>query len=370
MASIYWCGMDVHRDTVMVAVFEDDAREPLWVKRVENDLRKLRRLFARLGKDGEVRACYEASGAGYVLQRAMSEWGHGCEVVAPSLVPKRPGDRRKHDRKDAMELGRLYRADQLVTIHVPTKAQERVRDLVRCRRTLQKEVLRCRHYVLKFLSRRGLVYRESTNWTHRHHDWLRRVLKGDELATEDVVVLGEYLALLEYTSSRRDEMDRRIEELALSPAYQLAVGRMRCFKGINTTAAMVLATEICDWRRFASPGHVMSYLGLVPSEHSSGNRERRGPITKAGNSHCRHVLIQAAWCYRHRPNLGRVLKQRQQGQPPEVVAHSWKAQHRLHKLYCRLAYRKCSQVAVVAVARELAGFLWAVMQEADIEKAA
>jgi len=362
--------MDVHRDTVVVAVLANDGEQPLWVKRLESDPRKLRRLFGKLGKDGEVRACYEASGAGYVLQRAMSEWGHGCEVVAPSLVPKRPGERRKHDRKDAEELARLYRAGQLVTIHVPTPQQESVRDLVRCRRTLQKEVLRCRHYVLKFLSRRGLVFRQGSNWTQRHHAWLRARLKDDELGAEDVVVLGEYLALLEYTAARRDELDRRIEQLALTPAYRYAVGALRCFKGIDTIGAMVLATEINDWRRFQTPGQMMSYVGLVPSERSSGSTERRGGITKAGNSHCRHILVQAGWCYRHRPHLGRDLKHRQQGQPPDVVAHAWKAQHRLHKLYCRLAYRKCSQLAAVAVARELVGFLWAVMQHVDRKAAA
>ena len=168
---------------------------------------------------------------------------------------------------------------------------------------------------------------------------------------------------------RRDELDRRIEALALEPSYREAVGRLCCLKGISTQAAMVLATEIGDFRRFGHPGKLMAYVGLVPSEHSSGGTRRQGSITKAGNSRVRHVLVQAAWSYRFPPRRGAVLKRRQQGQPPEAIAHSWKAQHRLHKVFSNLAFRKNSRIAAVAVARELAGFVWALMQDtpADIE---
>ena len=181
-------------------------------------------------------------------------------------------------------------------------------------------------------------------------------------------MFGEYLSLLEYKISRREDLDGQIEELALSPLYRPAVDRLRCFRGISTIAAMTLATEIGDWRRFEAPGQLMAYLGLVPSEHSSGDRERRGAITKAGNSRCRHVLVQAAWSYRHRPAVGLELKKRQRGQPPEVIGHAWKGQHRLYKLYHRIAAKKSSNIAVVAVARELVGFLWAVMQQLENEQ--
>ncbi|MCH9047169.1 MAG: IS110 family transposase [SAR324 cluster bacterium] len=166
----------------------------------------------------------------------------------------------------------------------------------------------------------------------------------------------------------RPHLDEQIERLALSPLYKPVVDRLRCFRGISTIAAMTLATEIGDWRRFERPGQLMAYLGLVPSEHSSGNRERRGPITKAGNSRCRHVLVQAAWHYRHRPTVGLELRRRQHDHPPEVIGHAWKAQHRLYKLYHRIAAKKSSNIAVVAVARELVGFLWAVMHELEIEQ--
>jgi transposase len=370
MSRNLYVGMDVHKDSVMIAVLPEGTREPIQVERLTNDLKKLRRFFDRLGRKGRIRACYEASGAGYVLHRELRAWGYECEVIAPSLIPTRPGHRRKHDRYDATELVRLYRAGELVTIRIPSAEEERVRDLVRCRETFQREILKSRHYVLKFLRRRGLVYRAGTNWTLKHWEWLRSLLKGGALEGADAVALGEYLALLEYKLQRRDELDGRIEELALEPQYEAACARLRCFRGIDTHAAMVLKTEVGDFLRFESPRHLMAYFGLVPREHSSGERERRGSITKAGNSHCRHVLVQAAWSYRHKPAASTALKQRQQGQSPQVVAHAWKAQHRLNKVYHRVAHRRGHHIAVVAVARELVGFLWATMRELELEQRA
>lgn len=369
-SSIIWIGMDVHKDTVMVAVFRGDAREAEVVQQLPNDLRKLRRFFQRWQARGEIRACYEASGAGYVLHRELTGWGLHCDVVAPSLTPVRPGEQRKHDRRDAIQLGRLYRAGELVTIRIPTPAEERVRDLVRCRQCFQREILRSRHYILKFLRRRGFIFREGSPWRRKHRRWLESLLHEEKLAPEDRAVFGEYLALLDYKISRRDDLDEQIARIAFSTSYRPLVERLCSFRGISTLAAMTLATEIGDWRRFERPGQLMAYLGLVPKEHSSGDRDRKGPITKAGNSRCRHVLVQAAWRYRLRPAMGVDLKKRQKGQPPRVIAHAWKAQHRLYKLYHRIANRKSSQIAVVAVARELVGFLWAVMKDLEEQKAA
>ena len=362
-----YVGMDVHKDSVMIAVLPAGVAEPTLVKRLSHEPRGIRRMLDRLAREHEVRACYEASGAGYVLERMIRRWGHECEIVAPSLIPRRPGERRKHDRKDAEELARLYRAGELVSVRVPTEREERVRDLVRCREVFQREALRSRHYILKFLARRGLVYREGQNWTGKHFAWLREIQRDAVLETEDHKAFGEYLALLEYKLDRRDELDRQIEALAVEPSYKEAVGRLCCLKGISTQAAMVLVTEIGDFRRFEHPGKLMAYVGLVPSEHSSGGSRRQGSITKAGNSRVRHVLVQAAWSYRFPPRRGEVLKRRQQGQPPAAIAHSWKAQHRLHKVFKRLAFRKNNQIAAVAVARELAGFVWALMHESVAE---
>lgn len=368
--SMIYLGLDVHKEAITIAVLPADAPTPTRVERLPNDLAKLRRYCARLAGEGELRACYEASGAGYVIHRAMREWGYACDVIAPSLIPTKPGQQRKHDKHDAAQLARLYRAGELTTVRIPSEAEERVRDLVRCRETLQREVLKSRHYILKFLARRGFVFREGTNWSTAHYHWLRRLAAAHTpLAAEDQIVYGEYLGLLEYKLSRRDELDRRIAALALTPALAPAVTRLQCFRGVQRHVAMVLTTEIGDWRRFASPRQLMAYLGLVPREHSSGDRERRGSLTKAGNAHCRHVLVQAAWAYRFQPKVGAALKARQRGQPAVVIAHAWKAQHRLHTLYRRLAVRTRPQIAVVAVARELVGFLWAVMQDPDVRGA-
>ena len=367
--SLIFVGMDVHQDTVTLAVFEGASKEEAVVQKLPNDLRKLRRFFDRWAKRGEIRTCYEASGAGYVLYHELTEWGHACEIIAPSLTPIRPGEQRKHDRHDAIQLARLYRAGELVPIRIPSPSEERVRDLVRCRQTFQREILRSRHYILKFLSRRGFVFRHGRRWGPKHRAWLERLLHQEQLALQDRAVFSEYLALMDYKVSRRDDLDRQIEEVAFSELYRPQVQRLACFRGISTLSAMTLITEIGDWRRFERPGQIMAYLGLVPSEHSSGPRNHKGSITKAGNSRCRHILVQAAWHFRHRPAVGVQLEKRPRGQPPAVIAHAWKAQHRLYKTFHRIAHRKSSHIAVVAVARELVGFLWAVMRDHEIEQA-
>lgn len=361
--SIIYLGLDVHKDSITIAVLPADAPAPTQVDRLPHDRRKLQAYLSRLATRGTLRCCYEASGAGYVLYRWLTGWGYHCDLVAPSLIPQRPGHQRKHDRYDARQLARLYRAGELTVIRIPTEAEERVRDLVRCRATFQRDLHRTRQRVLKFLRRRGLGYaRGKSHWTQAHRRWLRELVSSPTLAPEDATVLGEHLALLSYLEPRRAELDRQIAALALTPALQATVGRLGCFRGLDTHAAVVLATELGDWPRFTTAGHLMAYVGLVPREDSSGPRERRGSITKAGNAYCRHVLVQAAWAYRHPPRVGRALRERQVGQPAAVIAHSWQAQQRLHRLYRRLAARRGAAVAVVAVARELVGFLWAVEQ--------
>jgi transposase len=359
-----YLGLDVHKNSITIAVLPAGAKTPTRLERLPNELPRLKRFLDRCAREGELRACYEASGAGYVLHRALREWGYACDVIAPSLIPQRPGVQRKHDKRDAAELARLYRAGELTPVRIPSEAEERVRDVVRCRETFQREILKSRHYILTFLARRGFVFREGTNWCTPHLRWLEHLTsETSPLAPADRLVFREYHALLAYKLQRREELDRQIEQLALTPALAGAVARLQCFRGISLHGAMVLATEIVDWRRFERPGQLAAYLGLVSREYSSGDRERKGSITKAGNSHCRHVLVQAAWTYHYRPHLSVEIRRRQQGQPPAVVAHAWKAQQRLHQRYEHLAYRKQSQIAVVAVARELVGFLWAVMRD-------
>jgi transposase len=359
--------MDVHKDSITIAVLPAGAKTATRVDRLPYDVAKLKRYLDRVARDGDIRACYEASGAGYVLQRTMQGWGYACDVIAPSLIPKRSGVQRKHDKYDASELARLYRSGELTAVRIPSEAEERVRDVVRCRDTFQREILKSRHYILKFLARRGFVYRDGTNWCTPHLRWLEHLTtEHSPLAPADRLVFREYHALLQFKLQRRDQLDREIERLAELPTLAPMVQRLQCFRGIALQGAMVLATEIVDWRRFQRPTQLAAYLGLVSREDSSGPRERKGSITKAGNSHCRHVLVQAAWSYHHRPATSVDLKRRQAGQPPAVIAHAWKAQQRLHARYTHLAYRKQPQIAAVAVARELVGFLWAAMQDCPV----
>jgi transposase len=359
-AKIY-VGMDVHKDSISLAALLPgrDHHEP--VVRLEHDLRKVRRYMDRLAKQGEIRACYEASGAGFVLQRAMVEWGYSCEVIAPSMIPRRPGDRRKNDVRDAIELARLYRSGDLVPVRIPSEADEKVRDLVRCRQAMQKNLIAARHQVTKFLTRRNVFYPGKSRWTAGHMKWLAELRSA--LEGPDKIVFDEYLSHVEYVLGRRDALDREIELQAGLPTYKERVDRLRCFYAVDVLTAMVLLTEIGDFGRFRSPLQLMGFIGLVPREYSSGEKERRGSITKSGNSRVRHVLVQAAW------NLGKVprkpgleLSRRREGQPAHVVAHAIKARKRLHERFSKLTFRKGRPIAAVAVAREFAGFIWAVMK--------
>jgi len=357
--STFSLGMDVHKDSLVLGVLRDAAHEPEDVRTLPHDLVKLRKYVMRLSKRGVVRACYEASGCGYVLQRAMTEWGVSCEVIAPSLIPVRSGDRRKTDKRDAVKLARLYRAGELTAIRIPGEAEEQVRSLVRCRETLTREALKSRHYVTKLLLVRGWVYRDGKHWTQRHWAWLRKLT----LQGADRVTLQTYLELLEYKLIQRDTLDKEIESIAFSDVYRKRVGYLRCLRGIDTLTAMVLICEIGDVLRFASPRQLMGYLGLTVSETSSGGTERRGGITKTGNGRARRIVVEAAWHYRHPPRCSRGLRLRQEGQPPAVVAHAWRAQKRLHKKFDTLVYRMAPSKAVVAVARELVGFVWALLRD-------
>ncbi|MFN8718873.1 MAG: IS110 family transposase [Gemmatimonadaceae bacterium] len=368
-APIIYLGLDVHKNSVTIAVLPADAVAPTRIDKYRNDFAKLRLVSERHAKEGSVRACYETSGAGNVLQRAIQGWGYHCEVISPSLIPVKPGVQRQHDKYDAGQLARLYRAGELTTIRIPTEAEERVRDLVRCRETMQREVVKSRHDILTFLGRRGFIYRGGLHWRPAHYTWLRQLIGASSpLAPEERIVFEEYFALLEYQLARRDTLDHHIAELARTPAYAPAVATRQCFRGLQVHGAMVLATELVDWRRFDCPRKLMAYLGFVPREHSSGPRERRGAITKAGNTPCRHVLVQAAWAYRLRPKIGPSLAVRQRGQPPAVTRHAWNAQQRLYARYHRLSVRRGPQIAVVAVARERIGYLWAVMRDLELAR--
>jgi len=353
--------MDDSKQTIVAGILRPGDTEPE-LRSLPNEPRFLRRFFQRLQREGPVRACYEAGPSGYDLHRQVTALGVPCQVMAPALTPRKPGDRIKTDRRDAKKLVRLFRAGELTPICVPDEPAEAVRDLVRCREDVQEDLGRWRHRLLKFLARHGRVYRDGRNWTQRHWAWLRTqrfALPALERTYQ------EYRWTVEQLLARVADLDRAIAAVAATAPYQEPVGWLRCFRGLDTLAAMTLLVEIGDFTRFAHPRELMAYLGLVPSEDSSGTREHRGSITKAGNCHARRILVEACWHYRHPPRVGRVLAQRSQGQPPGVRAQAWQAQQRLHRRYRHLVgHGKRPPVAVVACARELAGFVWAALTQA------
>jgi len=355
-------GLDVHAESITAAILEGESQDPE-VLTLSGDLSKVRQLFRRLSSRGPVRACYEASGAGFVLQRVLSRDGFHCEVIAPSLIPRKPGDRRKTDRLDAIMLAKLYRSGHLTPVHVPTEDQESLRRLLRLRTSYQSYCKSTKHRISGMLRNHGHVYREGkSTWTKRHRQWLARL--RIELEGPLQTAVGIELEHLEYLETQRKAMDAELERFAHSHPYRTDVEALCCLRGVKTLTAMTLLCEVGDIRRFRSPRALMAYFGLVPTERSSGNRERRGPITKAGNSHARRLLVEAAWNNRHRGAADLILSRRRQGQPPEVVAIAMKAQHRLHKKFHRLDARKHRHVAITAVARELCGFVWAVLRAA------
>jgi transposase len=355
-----YVAVDDSKRKLVVGLLRPGAEEPE-VREIPNEAKLVRRLFERLQREGPVAACYEAGVSGYDLYRQITGLGVACQVIAPALTPRRPGQRIKTDTRDAKKLVRLFRAGELTAIRVPEEAEEGVRDFVRCREDVRRDVLRWRHRVVKFLDRHGRRYLAGRNWTGRHWTWLRSQ-RFEVAALQRTLEVS--LFTLEQALARQAELDREIEALAQTDPYREPVGWLRCFRGIDTLGAMILLVEIGDFRRFERARELMAYLGLVPSEYSSGERERRGALTKAGNTHARRVLVEAAWHYRHRPSLGPALARRSQGQSAACLSHAWRAQQRLHRRYRHLlGHGKRPPVAVAAIARELVGFIWAAMTQ-------
>jgi transposase len=357
-----YVGLDDSKRKIVVGILRPTAQDPE-LREIPNDPRLIRRLFERLRREGPVAACYEAGVSGYDLHRQLTALGVACSVMAPALTPRRPGQRVKTDRRDAAKLVRLFRAGELTAIHVPDECEEAVRDLVRCRDDVRRDVLRWRHRVLKLLARHGRTYLAGRNWSQAHWRWIREQ-RFEQPPLERA--FEATLFTLEQALARQAELDKELEALATTAPYREPVAALRCFRGIDTLSAIILLAEVVDFQRFRRPRQLMAYLGLVPSEYSSGDTQRRGALTKAGNSHARRVLVEAAWHYRHRPALGPALAHRSQGQPDAIVSQAWRAQQRLHRRYRHLlGHGKRPPVAVAAVARELVGFLWAAMTRPD-----
>ena len=356
-----YVGMDDHRDVIKVAMVRSGGgRAVEW--EIENEPRAIAKLARKLRREagGEVVCAYEAGPCGYVLQRQLEGVGVRCKVVAPSLTPVKPGERVKTDRRDARKLAELLRAGMLTEVHAPSEQVEAVRDLCRAREDAQEDLLRSRHRLSKFLLRHGQVYRGRSRWGRLHRQWLRQI---EFRETADRVVLEGYLLAIDQVEERIRQLTAALSTVAEDVTWQERVGWLRAFRGIDTVTAMTILTEVHDIRRFTSARDLMAYLGVVPREHSSGQKVRRGGITRAGNAHLRRVLVEAAWHYRRPPAIGPELRRRRATQPEWVIALSDKAQQRLHRRFWQLLLtnRKPPGKAVVAVARELAGFLWAAL---------
>jgi transposase len=354
-------GLDVHAETIAVAVAEADGsvRE---LGTIRNRPEAVRKLIAKLGGPAQLRVCYEAGPTGYPLYWQLTALGVPCDVIAPSLVPTKAGDRVKTDRKDAAKLARCYRAGDLTAVWVPDAATEALRDLVRAREVAKQDQLRARHRVSKFLLRHGRQRPDGMKaWTLKHAQWLAQ--QHFALPTLQVV-FDEYRATLPLLADRVARLERAIEAalVTLAPAQQALVGALATLRGVKQVTAATIVSELGTLRRFATARQLMGYTGLVPREHSSGSGVHRGAITKTGNAHLRRVLVEAAWAYRHRPTgASGVLRARQQGQPAPILAIATQAQQRLCPRYRRFHERGTPPLAVATmIARELLGFIWAI----------
>ena len=350
-------GMDTSMREIVCGVLRPGADVPA-VERIPNDEASVRRLIGKLGEPRLLAVCYEAGPSGYELHRLLASMGAACEVIAPSLVPKGSSDRVKTDRRDAVRLALALRAGMLTAVRVPSREEEAVRDLARARGDLLDDRRRCQQRLNALLLRHGRVW-AAPKWTYAHRLWVDRQ-KFAEPALQEA--LDAYRGALEAREAELRAAEARLSAWAGRDPLAPAVARLAAYRGIAELTALTLAAEVVDWHRFPSARAFMGYCGLVPSEYSSGTRTRRGSITKAGPEGVRTALVESAHAYRHRPAVGAQLRRRQAGLPPGTLARSWKAQQRLHATWKKMNSRgKPGGVAVTAVARELAGFVWAEM---------
>ena len=367
-ASVIYVGMDVHKDTIVIAVAREGREAAENWKTIPNDGVRLRKAMKTLVRNGDVlRVCYEAGPTGFGLCRHLREAGIDCIVVAPSLVPGKPGDRVKTDRRDARRLAHFLRSGDLTEVYVPEEAVEAIRDLERARDDAKCAERVARHQLSKFLLRHDRHW-EYTTWTLKHRDWIR-TQKFAYPAQQRV--LEDYLKAVEDLAERVARLTAALEGLVQETTLAPLVKALQAFRGVSVVSAATIAAEVGDLRRFATPGQFMSYVGLVPSEDSTGKRRRQGAITRCGNSHLRRILVEAAWHYRHAPVMSKELRRRNQGVAERVRHIAWEAQKRLNKRLYHLIHKgKSTQKAVIALARELAGFIWAVGQEETLLEAA
>jgi len=361
MSKVRFLGLDVHADTIAVAVAEPGG-EVRALGIIPNRLERIRKLVKKLGPAGNLRACYEAGPTGYVLYWQLTTLGVNCQVVAPSLIPTKAGDRVNTDRRDAAKLARSHRSGDLTAVWVPDAAHEALRDLVRAREDAKQDQLRARHRLGKFLLRHGKRPDGSMKvWTGKYMEWLQRNVHFAIAALEATFL--DYVHEVRHQAERITGLEKAIDSAIAEapPQMRAVIEALQALRGVAKITAVTIVAEVGSFSRFENPRSLMGYSGMVSSEFSSGNRIRRGGITKTGNAHLRRVIGEAAWAYQRRPWVGGFLRKRQQGLDQEVKDIAWKAQGRLHARYTKLTARgKNKNQTVVAVGRELLGFIWAI----------
>ena len=363
MSKVRFVGLDVHADTIAVAVAEAGG-EVRGLGIIPNRPESIRKMIGKLAPIKTLKCCYEAGPTGYVQYWQLAQLGVACEVIAPSLIPTKAGDRVKTDRRDAEKLARCYRAGELTPVWVPDAAHEALRDLVRAREAAKKDQLRHRHRLGKFLLRHGKRPVDGGKaWTQKYLHWIRIHVHFEQPALE--ATLKHYREEVDHMAERIAKLEQAIDEaVKQAPAeIRVVIEALQALRGVAQTTAATVVAELGSLSRFAHPSQLMGYSGLVSREHTSGNRVQRGAITKSGNAHLRRVLVEAAWTYRHRPNgQGQVLRrQKSLALSEEAKQIAWKAQQRLYKRFTALAARgKERNVAAIAIARELLGFMWAI----------
>lgn len=364
-----YVGLDVHKDTIAVSVADAGRSKARYYGTISHTAAAVSSLLKKINPDGEVlELCYEAGPCGYGLYHQLTGSGHECQVVAPTLIPQRASDKVKTDRRDSLRLAELLRAGELTPVWVPDAKQEAIRDLVRTRDDFKTSQRQARQQLLAFLLRHSLNWTGGKkNWTKGFWHWLEAIQMPD---VNQHFALKEYIDTVRYYSSRLQAIEKQMLVAKSGWSLEPIVEGLMAMRGINLVAAMGIVAELGDLSRFSKPTQLMAYLGLVPSEHSSGDSRRQGGITKSGNGHVRRLLIESAWCYRFAARKSRDIEQRAQKTSPEVQAIAWKAQRRLCARYRALSERGMSSCKVVtAVARELSGFIWAVVQQVRHQQA-
>ena len=358
-------GLDVSKEKIAVAVADQDA-SPRFCGVIPNTREAIRKQLRRLGESHELRVCYEAGVTGYGLSRFLQTLGIECVVAAPSKIERVPGPRVKTDRKDALMLAEKLRKGDLVSVWVPDEGDEALRDLVRARKARMEDRTQARQRVSMFLMRHGIVKPDTmTPWGNPYRTWLRSLTFVNRASQ---TAFQEYVIAVEETEMAIGRLEQEIHEIATHSSYAPMMQALQALRGFKEIAAATVVAEIGDFTRFAHPQQLMSYAGLVPRESSSGNKVWRGAITKTGNPCLRWILTESAWSYRYRPSVSASMAKRMEGLSPHVQAIAWKAQNRLHRKYMRLLSRgKSRPVALMAVARELLGFIWAIAQQVSHE---